>query len=179
MTPLELDYQPRPFPARGLVLLLLGLVAAVLAALAERQAAADAAYWQSELARAQQAAQRQSAVRQREEQLGRGSQEFQQALQAAAVVADELRRPWEALFAALEAAQSDDIALLRLDPDAARGVVTLTGEAKAREAILAYVARLDGEPALKNVVLLEDRLLEEQPEQPYRFLLSAEWAGPS
>lgn len=179
MPPLELDYQPRRLSARGLALLLAGLFAAVLAGLAQQRAAADLRHWQGELSRAQQTVQRRSAARQHEERLGRSSQEFQQAVQAAGSVADDIRRPWGALFGALEAARSDDVALSSLEPDAARGMLRIAGEAKERAAILAYMNRLNGSKVLKNVVLLEDQLQTEKPEQPFRFLVAAEWAGTS
>jgi len=170
MRPLDLDFQSPKFSPGGIALLVAGLLAFGVAFLDYRSAAEDVSTWQGELARLQQPARRVLP------RVG-DDKEMQQVLQAAGVVARDIQRPWDALFKALEEAKSEDIALLTLNPDASRGVVQITGEAKGRDGILAFVDRLGQSGVLKNVFLVEDQRLDQDPEKPYRFLVSAEWAG--
>lgn len=170
MRPLDLDFQPRRFPAAGLGLLALGLLALAAVATDYRRTAAAMDFWQAELARLQQP---------RERALPRtgDDRQLQQVVQAARAVAKDIQRPWDALFATLEAAKTDDIALLTLNPDAGKGVVRITGEARQREAILGFIERLGQGGVLRNVFLVEDQLQEQDPEKPFRFLISADWVG--
>lgn len=170
MRPIDLDFHPRRYSGPGLGFLAAGLLLAA-AALADYGSAADELrHWQSELARRQQAPTGGQAIRRPGDDAA-----LQQATQAAAAVTQDIRRPWEALFAALEAAQSDDVALLGISPDATRGVVRIAGEARRREAILAYLERLGQGQVLSDVVLVEDQLQQQDPDKPFRFMLAADW----
>src|SRR5713101_7405968 len=64
-----------------------------------------------------------------------------------------LSMPWDNVFRALEAARSDDVALLSIEPDAGSGSLSITGEARSYPAALTYVAWLSHEKTLKNVRL--------------------------
>ncbi|MBS1190543.1 MAG: pilus assembly protein [Rhodocyclaceae bacterium] len=171
MRALLLDFQPRRFSAPGLALLGAGLV--VLAgAIADYQVASrEVESWRGELVRVQQTARGRVQVRPGD------AREAQQLMQAATVVFRDINRPWEALFKALEEARSDDIAFLTLAPDPVRGSVQIGGEAKGRDAILGFVDRLGQGGVLKNVFLQEDVQQSQDPQKPYRFLVTAEWAG--
>lgn len=170
MPAIDLDYHPPRFSAAGLALLLAGLLLAVAAIAGYQGAAAEAERWRAELARAQQPPADLRAAR-----LPGDDAALQQALQAAAQAAGDIRRPWGELFAAVEAAQTDDVALLSFNPDAARGAVRITGEARRREAVLAYMDRLGQGRVLSNVVLVEDQVQQQDPERPVRFTLTADW----
>lgn len=170
MRALDLDFQPRKFSPAGLALLAAGLLAFAAAFLDYRSAAEEADARRAELANLQQPA-RAALPRVGDDR------ELQQVMQAAGAVAQDLQRPWDALFKALEEAKAEDVALLSLNPDAARGALQITGEAKTRDAILAFVDRLSQGGALKNVFLAEDQRQEQDPEKPYRFLITADWAG--
>lgn len=174
MPPIDLDYHPRHLSPASLALLLCGALLAAAAFIDYRSVAADVGHWRSELARAQQLPRGLQAAALPGDEAAR-----QQALQAAAQVAADIRRPWGELFQAVEAAQTDDIALLSFNPDAARGVVRITGEAKRREAVLAYMDRLGRGRVLSNVVLVEDQVQQQDPERPVRFTLSADWQRPA
>jgi len=65
-----------------------------------------------------------------------------------------LAAPWNDLFAALEKAQDDSVALLSIVPERAAGQVALTGEAKNYEALTDYLTRLDDSGVLANTQLL-------------------------
>lgn len=171
MRPVDLDFQPRKFSPGGLALLAAGIVAFGAAFLDYRSAADEVGTWQAELARLQRPAPVRTLPRAGDDR------EMQQMVQAAGVVARDIQRPWESLFKALEEAKTGEIALLTIAPDASRGVVQITGEAKRRDEILAFVDRLGQGGVLKNVFLVEDQRQEQDPEKPYRFLVSADWAN--
>lgn len=170
LRPLDLDFHPRRYSPSGILLLVAGLALAAVAMADYSSVAGEAQHRQSELARLQRAPIGAQAARQPGDEAA-----VQQAEQAATAVTQDIKRPWEALFAAIEAARSDDVALLSLSPDAARGVVRIGGEARNREAILAYMESLGESKVLGNVVLIEDQLQQQDPEKPFRFMLSADW----
>lgn len=86
-----------------------------------------------------------------------------------------LSMPWDNVFRALEAARSDDVALLSIEPDAGSGSLNLTGEAKSYPAALTYVAWLSHEKTLKNVRLARHELVQNDPRRPLAFTISADW----
>ncbi|MFJ4455817.1 PilN domain-containing protein [Pseudomonas sp. NPDC089392] len=90
-------------------------------------------------------------------------------------VSQQLQRPWQQLFAMLEALPQDDVALLGLTPDARKGQVRITAEARNLEAMLQYHQRLEASEELSDVSLLNHEVLAAQPEHPVRFTLTATW----
>lgn len=86
-----------------------------------------------------------------------------------------LSMPWDNVFRALEAARSDDIALLSIEPDAGSGSLSITGEAKSYPAALTYVAWLAHEKTLKNVRLARHEIVRNEPRRPLAFTVSADW----
>lgn len=171
MRALDIDFLPRRLSRLGIACLALGILAAVAVGADYRNAARRTSLWQEQLDRLQQPARRRPPPRAGDDR------ELQQMAQAAQAVAQDIRRPWPELFAALEKAKSDDVALLSLNPDTGRGAVRITGEARQREAVFAFIERLGQEPALRNVMLLEDQIQQDSPERPVRFLIAADWAG--
>jgi len=98
---------------------------------------------------------------------------------AARHVLQELTLPWEALFAAVEASIDKDTALLAIEPDAGKGVVRISGEARDYLAILGFMRRLEPAGALAGVHLLNHQIREDVAERPYQFTLAASWrTGP-
>jgi Tfp pilus assembly protein PilN len=90
-------------------------------------------------------------------------------------VSQQLRRPWERLFAMLEAMPRDNIALLSLTPDARKGQVRISAEARDLEAMLDFHRRLEASDELSDVSLLSHEIVVKSPEQPVQFNLSANW----
>ncbi|MEJ5061830.1 MULTISPECIES: PilN domain-containing protein [unclassified Pseudomonas] len=90
-------------------------------------------------------------------------------------VSQQLRRPWERLFATLEAMPRDNIALLSLTPDARKGQVRISAEARDLDAMLDFHRRLEASDELSDVSLLSHEIVANVPEQPVRFNLSATW----
>ena len=90
-------------------------------------------------------------------------------------VSQQLRRPWERLFAMLEAMPRDNIALLTLTPDARKGQVRISAEARNLEAMLDFHRSLEASDELSDVSLLSHEIVANVPEHPVQFNLSASW----
>jgi hypothetical protein len=93
-------------------------------------------------------------------------------------VAQELRTPWSAMLVDLESATADSrgaIALLAVEPDRARHQLKLTAEARSLAAALAYVQRLQKNPALRDALLDSHEVRAEVKERPVRVQITAEW----
>jgi len=90
-------------------------------------------------------------------------------------VSQQLQRPWERLFNMLEALPQDDVALLTLTPDARKGQVRISAEARDLEAMLTFHKRLEASGELRDVSLLNHEIMAKQAEHPVQFNLSATW----
>ena len=90
-------------------------------------------------------------------------------------VSQQLRRPWEHLFAMLESLPRDNIALLALTPDARKGQVRISAEAKDLEAMLGFHRNLEASDELSDVSLLSHEIVANVAERPVQFNLSATW----
>ena len=94
-----------------------------------------------------------------------------------AVARDTVARlslPWDKLFAALEAAASDQVALLSIDPDPKSGTVTISGDSKDYLAALTYVLNLSREDALSGVQLARHEQRND-PTKTVAFSVLASW----
>jgi hypothetical protein len=96
-------------------------------------------------------------------------------IRSAQEVLVRLDQPWDRLFAAVEAATGDDVALLGINPDPKKGLVRITGEAKHYQDVLAYARRLDASCCLSGAYLQSHQVQTHDPEQPVRFTLGAVW----
>ena len=86
-----------------------------------------------------------------------------------------LATPWEPLFQALEAAKTEHVSLLAIEPNVEGRSVTITAEAKDYLAALTFVARLNDEPALKRVHLLRHEVRRNPSARRVAFTVSASW----
>jgi hypothetical protein len=93
----------------------------------------------------------------------------------AASVIDRLSLPWGQLFKVVEGASVERVALLSVQPDATQRVVTLVGEAKQYEDVLAYVERLNKTPVFRHVHLASHEVKENDPQRPVGFTVLAQW----
>ena len=98
-------------------------------------------------------------------------------LAAARDTAQRLSLPWTQLFAALESASNDQVALLAIEPDARAGTVTISGDSKDYLAALTYVLNLSRADALSRVQLVRHELKQNDPQRPVAFTVSASWLG--
>lgn len=69
------------------------------------------------------------------------------------VLQEERAFDWNALFAAVENAASDQIELLEFEPDRGAKQVTFSGEAKDEQALTKFLMALAEQPSLRNVHL--------------------------
>ncbi|HGM5578986.1 TPA: pilus assembly protein [Pseudomonas putida] len=173
MRRLDLEFQPRRSSALAWSLLALGsAVVALLFALHQQlqheQLALDGRVHELELKLGRRPAtaapQTSAASREQAEQLAQMRS-----------VSQQLQRPWEQLFTMLEAMPQEDVALLALTPDAGKGQVRISAEARNLEAMLQYHQRLERSAELRDVSLLNHEVLAGQAQHPVRFNLTATW----
>jgi hypothetical protein len=88
-------------------------------------------------------------------------------------VVRQLGLPWARMIAAVEKASTGEVVVMQMQPDAQQRLLRLTAEAKNRQAMLQYVRRLGGDPALADVYLLRDEVRTEQPGRPIQFTVQA------
>lgn len=173
MRALALDFRPRLRAGVwiGSCILVLGLIAAGSAILRfqwleQRREGLEASM--REKARAQPGARAAAAAPASIEEAKRRSN-------ARRAVVRALGRPWDELFADIESATHEQIALLALEPDVRRAEVRLAGEARNAEALADYVAALERTPALSAVNLTQHEMVAEGGESVLRFMLVGAW----
>jgi len=96
--------------------------------------------------------------------------------QEVAAVRDTVQRltmPWDDLFAAIESAASDKVALAAIEPDPRNGTVTISGDGKDYLAALSYVLNLSHTEGLDRVQLVR----HEQKNEGVSFAVSAAWSA--
>jgi hypothetical protein len=96
-----------------------------------------------------------------------------------AVVRETVQRlslPWDELFMALESAASDKVALAAIEPDTAKGTVTITADGKDYLAALSYVSNLSRIEGLERVELVRHERKTPDPNSPVSFAVSAAWS---
>ena len=94
---------------------------------------------------------------------------------AARETVDRLGLPWTKLFAALEAAANEQVALLAIEPDTKSGTVTISGDSKDYLAALTYVLNLSRADTLSRVQLVRHEVKQNDPQRPVSFSISAAW----
>ena len=166
LQPLELDFRrpPAGSPLTGWLLLGLGVALGVQSMYAWRES--------------------RGAVRDAQQQLaGRAGDGTRVPAKASAeevaVATDTAQRlalSWEGLFSALEAAASDKVALLSVEPDPKGRTVLISGNSRDVESALGYVKKLRETPALTQVHLVKHELQKEDPRRPVSFAVAASWS---
>jgi hypothetical protein len=103
------------------------------------------------------------------------------ALTAARRALERSKLPWSGLFAALESADSKDVALLAVTPDVARGQLKIHAEARHLAAMLAFHQRLQQAEGLQRVALVDHEVSREESkdtaEPSVRFHIVAAWGA--
>lgn len=103
------------------------------------------------------------------------TQELLAEIRRANEVTDQLDLPWSPLFNSVEAASHESVALLGIQPDAQKRAVLIAAEGKDMASVVEYVKRLEKEPALSQVHLVNHQVQEQEPERPLRFSVQAVW----
>lgn len=98
-----------------------------------------------------------------------------EALERAAQVIERLNAPWAALFDSVEAAITEQVTLLGMDPDLQLRELRLRAEAKNVDAMLQFVRRIDKTGVLNGAYLDNYQLYLQDPQRPVRFTLVARW----
>lgn len=94
---------------------------------------------------------------------------------AARDTVNRLALPWTRLFAALEGAANERVALLAIEPDTKSGTVTISGDSKDYLSALTYVLNLSRSDALSHVQLVRHEVKQNDPQRPVAFSISAAW----
>jgi len=89
----------------------------------------------------------------------------------------QLDAPWNELFNLLEQNADPQVGLLRLEPDAASGQIRLMAMARDLGAMAAWLRRLEQDPRLGDVQIVQHQIEEQQPGRPVRFNIVARWRG--
>lgn len=89
--------------------------------------------------------------------------------------ASQLDIPWSDLLIRLEKSRSKKIALLSLDADGRKPVVTMVAEARNLQEMLSYIESLKNDAKFKSVQLASHLLREDDPQIPVRFTLQVRW----
>lgn len=170
---LDIDFRmARPrLPRAGIALLLIGLLAASLAAV---QAGLGYSGWRAASdARDRTLARREALAQQRRAPTPTPAE--QRSVRNAILLADALRAPWGQLLGALETGPTNTVALLTVEPLPARHEVRITGEARDYAAMLDYLRYLQHQPGLAAVTLTSHQLQRQAGGTPVRFQVQAQW----
>jgi hypothetical protein len=167
MGPLDLDFRPtRPAAPLGWAILVLGLGVLATLPVLHRQ-------WLAE-AESLEAAAREMEARRPRPAASPGDRAAEEGLAAARKALEKARLPWNSLFAALEAADSQDVAILAILPDSPRSQVRIEAEARNLAAMLAYQRRLEQAGGLRQVTLVDHEAAADSG-GAVRFHLAAAW----
>ncbi len=175
LKPLDLDLSPKRARASMLGWLLLGAgaIAAVFAATQFEAALAQRAREATEL---NTIVQEVSSVRDGDGSRTDTASPEARAGRATAAVVRELQVPWPNLLGALEAATGRNVALLAVEPSAARQEVRIMAEARNSDAMLDYLDTLRAQ-SLKDVTLVSHQIQVQAPGAPFRFQVRAHWGN--
>jgi hypothetical protein len=91
-------------------------------------------------------------------------------------LSQQMARDWQPLFAQLEA-RGEGIALLSVEPDAARGVLRVTGEARDLNALFAYAESFVDAQAVGAPRIEAFELKQRDGVQVVAFSLRLQWGG--
>ena len=96
---------------------------------------------------------------------------------AARDTVQRLSTPWDSLFAALESAADERVALLAIEPDPKTGTVLISGDSKDYLSALTYVMNLSRAESLSRVQLARHEVKSRDPQKPVAFSVSAAWSA--
>ncbi|MCW5620289.1 MAG: hypothetical protein KIS79_04190 [Burkholderiales bacterium] len=103
------------------------------------------------------------------------SPEMREQIRKANEVLAQINVPWSGLFASIEAAQDEDVALLAVQPDVRTRSVAISGQARDMTSVLAYMTRLEHDARLREVILANHAVKVQEAGQPVEFTLAARW----
>ena len=155
----------------GSWLLILGLAAAGVSLIIQRDVADQISAREAEVDQLRSISRRASpALAER----ASDSPEVREQIKRANDVLAQMNIPWGDLFAAVESAQDPTVALLAVSPDIRTRTVQIAGQGRDLAAVLSYIERLQA-TKLKDVVLATHEAKVREPGQPVEFTLLARW----
>ncbi len=166
---LELDFATRDNGVSwsGVVVLALGAAAMVFAVATFQKVQSNAARLEAQLGQMRAPARAVGAVP--------AGQAIGESVQRANAVAHQIARRWDKIFLAIESASHRDVALLAIEPEARKGIVRITAEARNKGAMLRYVSRLQAARPLERVLLESHEVRVQDTDRPVRFVVAGEW----
>lgn len=84
---------------------------------------------------------------------------------------------WDSIFGAVSAAHREGVSLLSFAPEPDKGTVKISAETKNFAIMLDYVQRLEDQPALEAVYLQSHHMVNDHPQKPVRFVVTADWVN--
>ena len=174
MRRLDLDFQRAETRGRFLrfVLLALGVLAALACVARFETLRKESTLWEAKLDDLTQLAKRKTVpltVANRDGKLP------VEEIRRANVVLEQMAVPWGVLFSELEATAGDGLALLAIQPDVASRQVRIGGVASNFSAVTQFVTRLEAQPHLGSVHLVEHEMRQSTPGKPIAFSVLAAW----
>ncbi len=91
------------------------------------------------------------------------------------LVLEQMTVPWGVLFSELEATAGDGLALLAIQPDVPSRQVRIAGVAASLPVVTQFVTRLEAQPHLGRVHLVEHELRSGSAGKPVAFSILASW----
>ena len=170
---IKLNFVATPFGSGklvGLSLLGIAIVVAVVMRLSFISVKDSIATLEEQLATNEQAHALNSTVRSQV-----NSEEITEKRNHAQTVIRKLTMPWDRLFESIESASNPSIAILSIEPDETRHLVTISGEAKDMSDVLAFIASLETQQSLTKVYLRHHQVKANSSERVILFNLSANW----
>jgi Tfp pilus assembly protein PilN len=92
---------------------------------------------------------------------------------SAQAAARQLGLPWAGLIETLERAATPDVAVLQLQPEAQQRIISISAEARHREAMFRYLRALTQAKGLAHVHLVNEQVQTDDPQTPIRFSVQA------
>jgi Tfp pilus assembly protein PilN len=92
-------------------------------------------------------------------------------------VTQNLTTPWADMLESLESAPNQSVALLSVEPSAAKRSIRITAEARGTQDMLDYVGALQRDSHLSRAILVSHQLQEKAPGTPVRFQIQADWGS--
>ncbi|MDB5811738.1 MAG: transrane protein [Betaproteobacteria bacterium] len=90
-------------------------------------------------------------------------------------VVTQLDLPWDELFASVESADGESVALLSIESDAENGRIKISAEAKNTKGMLDYARALEMRSKLADIYMVSHAFQQQDPQHPVRFMLSSNW----
>ena len=150
----------------------LGVLAAVACVVRFQTLRKEVTLWEAKLEDMSQLANRRNAP------LGSTSRDGKlpaEEVKRANLVLEHMAIPWGVLFSELEATSDEGLALLSVQPDASSRQVRIAGVASSLATVTGFVTRLEAQPHLTGVHLIEHEMRSGGAGRPVAFSILASW----